>query len=110
MTLELLYVPGCPHHGAALDLVRKVLSEEDLRPDFNQTPISTYDEAKRHGFPGSPTFRVNGQDIEHLASDELPVGLACRMYVVDGKTAGVPPRIWLEHALRRAQAFEDRCR
>jgi hypothetical protein len=106
MTLELLYMPGCPHHGAALDLVRDVLRNERLTAEFSETPIANYDEAKRHRFPGSPTFRVNGRDIEVEDSHTLAVGLACRTY---GKLAGVPPRAWLERALREAQISEEDC-
>jgi hypothetical protein len=106
MTLELLYLPSCPHHRAALDLVQSVLKEEGLGAHFIETPISDYEEAERHRFPGSPTFRVNGRDIEGVSAGFLPVGLACRTYLVDGKSEGVPPRIWLERAVRAAQNSE----
>jgi hypothetical protein len=109
MTLELLYMPGCPHHGAALDLVRGVLRDEGLTAEFKETPIANYDDAKRHCFPGSPTFRVNGRDIEVEDSQTLAVGLACRTYSVNGKLAGVPPRAWLERALREVQISEEEC-
>lgn len=109
MTLELLYMPHCPHHGAALDLVRKVLSNGSLRAEFSETLISNYDQARQHGFPGSPTFRVNGQDIEDVPANHLEVGLACRTYLVNGKRKGIPPRAWLERALHEARLAEESC-
>jgi len=109
MTLELLYMPGCPHHDDALDLIHEVLSDESLTPEFSETIISDYNQAKRHCFPGSPTFRVNGRDIENVAGDHLRVGLACRTYFEDGIRRGLPPRAWLECALREAQVSEEKC-
>jgi hypothetical protein len=59
-----------------------------------------------HAFPGSPTIRVNGQDIENIPSDRLPVGFACRTYLVDGRPQGLPPRSLLEKAIRTARELE----
>lgn len=109
MTVELLYLPGCPHHGAALDLVRDVLREQGWRAELTQTRISDYQDALKHGFPGSPTFRVNGYDIEEGPSARLAVGFACRTYLVDGTHRGLPPRAWLERALRAARIPEENC-
>ena len=110
MTLELLYLPDCPNHGAAVDMVRDVLAEEGMSPPFIQTPISDDEQAMEHRFPGSPTIRVNGQDIEDVAPDHLAVGLACRTYLVEGAQQTVPPRGWLVRALREARITEERCR
>jgi hypothetical protein len=109
MTLELLYMPGCPHHGAAVDLIRNVLNEGNLRTEFRETLISNYSQAKRHSFPGSPTFRVNGRDIEDDPADHFQVGLACRTYFADGERKAIPPRAWLERALRDAQVSDGEC-
>lgn len=113
MTVELLYVAGCPHRNAAFDLVRDVLSnvldEEGLGAKFIETCISDYEEALRHSFPGSPTLRVNGRDIEDLPAHQLAVGFACRMYLVNGSSCGVPPRRWLELAVRAASVPRENC-
>lgn len=109
MTVELLYLPSCPYHAAAAALLREVLDDEGLPPEFTETPIADYEEAMKRGFPGSPTFRVNGRDIEELPVDRLPVGFACRTYFVDGERQGMPPRAWLERAIRTARiSGEDR--
>ena len=108
MTVELLYLPNCPHHSAALDLARDVLKVGGMAAELIETPISDYEEAIERKFPGSPTLRVNGQDIEDVASEHLAVGFACRTYLVDGISRGVPPRAWLERAIRAAQATEEK--
>lgn len=107
MTVELLYLPGCPNHGEAAALVRDVLGDERLSAEFTVTLIDDYDEAMKHGFPGSPTLRVNGRDIEDVPRDHLTAGFACRTYLVDGKPQGLPPRAWLELAIRAARSAEE---
>lgn len=107
MTVELLYSPGCPNYAAAVNLVRNVLVAQDLSADFIETLVSNYEEAEARNFPGSPTLRVNGQDIEAIPSDRLKVGFSCRTYSVEGRLQGVPPRYWLEQAIRAARTSEE---
>lgn len=107
MTLELLYLAGCPHHDAAVDLVKSVLEAEGIPAEVQQILIRDREDAEAHDFPGSPTVRVNGQDIEGISADRLGIGFACRTYVVEGKTLGVPPRSWLKDAIRMAAKQED---
>lgn len=106
MTLELLYLPGCPHHDATVDLVYSVLHAEGAQAKLTEIPIVDHQEARAHCFPGSPTLRVNGLDIEEVPSQQLSVGYACRTYLVKGKLQGVPPRSWLEQAIRAARNEE----
>lgn len=107
MTLELLYLAGCPHHDEALDLVNSVLEAEGMPAEVQQILIRNHEDADAHRFPGSPTFRVNGQDIERISANRLGIGFACRTYLVEGKMLGVPPRSWLEKAIRGARKQED---
>jgi hypothetical protein len=101
MTLELLYLPGCPHHGIAASLIRSVLQAEGLTAELNEIPVLDYQQAQAVGFPGSPTLLVNGRDVETGFPSQ--VGFACRTYMVEGKPLGVPPRSWIEHAIRDAK-------
>jgi len=107
MTVELLYLPGCPNHDATVDLIREVLEKTGLSAELTETSVCDYEGAQKHGFPGSPTLRVNGRDIEDAPSGHLPVGFACRTYCVDGKALGVPPRAWLERAILAAHLPEE---
>lgn len=107
MTLELLYLEGCPNHDATVNLVRSVLEAEGVPTDFRQIAVRSREDAEALDFPGSPTVRVNGQDIERSSSNRLGIGLACRTYLVEGKVQGVPPRPWLEKTIRAARKQED---
>lgn len=106
MTLDLLYLAGCPNHHLAVELVCSVLEAEGLNAEVRQILIRDDDEARTHAFPGSPTVRVNGRDIEDVSIQQLYIGFACRTYLVEGKSQGVPPRSWLEQAVRTARKQE----
>jgi hypothetical protein len=106
MTIELLYLRGCPNHGLAMDLVHNVLRAEGVPVEVDEVPINNYEDASLHAFPGSPTIRVNGQDIENIPAGRLAVGFACRTYNVDGRPQGVPPRFLLEQAIQVARQME----
>lgn len=52
MTLELLYLAGCPNHEATVELVQRVLGAEGMAVEVRQTLICNHEEANAHGFPG----------------------------------------------------------
>ena len=90
LVVELLAVEDCPH----LEQARRDL-ESVLRSGIIETPIqlifvTSPDDAEFLGFQGSPTIRINGDDV--VLQPQLPVALACRVYrATDGRTLGSPP-------------------
>jgi hypothetical protein len=93
MKIEVLYVPGCPNHKPAVEAVTSILVAESVRTEICDVPVHSEGGAQAFRLPGSPTVRVNGNDVEPEA--RLTFGLACRLYA-NGK--GVPS----EAAIRRA--------
>jgi hypothetical protein len=77
MRIEILYVPGCPNYQPTVERVRAVLSSEAVKTGILGIPVTTEVEAKALSFPGSPTVRVNGEDVE-LRPTSVP-SLACRL-------------------------------
>ncbi len=98
MRIEVLYVPGCPNYRPAVERIQKILVSESLRADIEGIPVSSEVAAKTLEFPGSPTVRVNGADVER--NHKNATGLACRLYANSG---GVPPEEMLRLALSRAK-------
>lgn len=74
MTVQVLMVPECGHGQQTILLVRDVL--DMLAPEARLETIVIRDqgEAERHRFPGSPTVRVNGSDIEPGGAAGVGVG------------------------------------
>ena len=95
MKIDVLYFEGCPHHEPALDLVRTVVNELGLSAELNEVEIKCPDDVDRLGFLGSPTIRVNGQDIEPSRRGDRNFAMSCRRY----GDSGVPPRDLLDRAL-----------
>jgi len=98
--VELLWFRDCPHHAAARRLLREVLA--DMAPG---TPIGDLDAtqavvAAGLRFPGSPTIRVDGRDVDPGYVDPGDYTPRCRLYRTSQGLRGLPERRWIEDALR----------
>jgi hypothetical protein len=96
--IEFLYWEECPSHPEALALLRDVLDERGITDRIELREVLTHEEALALSFPGSPTIRVDGRDVDP-AGAEWPPGLSCRVYrLPDGRASPVPSRQLLEEA------------
>jgi hypothetical protein len=103
MTVELLWWEGCPSHTKALDQLRRILREEGVAPTVRLVEVTSDEQAQRERFPGSPTVRVDGEDVVTPADVE-PFSLTCRVYRTrDGRISPVPDPEDVREALRRAR-------
>jgi hypothetical protein len=97
--VELLYWQGCPSYPEAQQLLARVLAERGVDAEIRMLEVSTDEEAERLGFPGSPTIRIDGRDIDGRGAD-APPALTCRVYYLpDGRVSPIPSREDLEAAL-----------
>lgn len=104
-TVEVLYFDGCPSYEHAVALLRKALVAEGITAPIQLVRIGTDAEAHRHGFYGSPTIRINGEDIAPLPAGAVP-RLACRVYSwPDGRLTPVPAYETLVAALQGRTAL-----
>jgi hypothetical protein len=78
MKVEILYVPGCPNYQPTFERLQAVLASEAVKTGIQGIPVTTEVQAKDLLFPGSPTVRVNGEDVEPHRTN-VP-SLACRLY------------------------------
>jgi hypothetical protein len=104
MRVELLWWEGCPSYPAAIAEVREIMREEGLDPDALQLrEVDTDEDAASERFPGSPTIRVDGEDVVPSAEDE-PHSLTCRVYRLrDGRYSPTPDPADVRAALRTAK-------
>jgi hypothetical protein len=72
MRVEVLMTPGCGHGEQTAALVATVLRERAPGAAMERIVIATQEDAARLAFPGSPTVRVNGIDIERCAEERRP--------------------------------------
>ncbi len=106
MRVELLWWEGCPSTEKALEDLREALAAEGLDPDaIDVRAISSDEEAERERFPGSPTIRIDGRDVQPEVAAESPPALTCRLYFLeDGRPSPLPSREMIRRAVRAAAA------
>jgi hypothetical protein len=103
MRIEFLYWEECPSHPEALARLRAVLRDERLDLPVEIIKVETDGEAATWAFPGSPTIRIDGADIQ--PPGENPVGLSCRVYHADdGRVTPLPTEAMIRRAVRTAVA------
>src|SRR2546430_1372798 len=100
---EIFYFSGCPNHLPAGGLVWGVLQQEGMSAEMRGGEVRDGGMAGLVGFLGSPSIRVDGQDIEPSARSVQAFGMTCRTYTNQGQRAGVPPREWIRDAVREAK-------
>jgi hypothetical protein len=97
--IEVLYVEGCPNYRGALALVERVRAELGIDAELRTTLISDQEAAERAHFPGSPTVRVDGRDVEPGSEPPSEISVACRLYRLEHRFAGQPAERWVRDAL-----------
>ena len=103
--VELLVVPGCPNGEPYLPELTRLVEPAGARVQVRV--VENDDQARRWRFPGSPTVRVDGVDVEHDAA--LPVAMSCRLYRSTEGLSGRPPRAWVLDAVTGAAAAAGVC-
>jgi hypothetical protein len=100
MKIEVLYVPNCPNHAEALQRLREILPTESFKENVCEVLVKDTEMAHSLKFPGSPTIRINGKDVEPQNEKGAKFGLMCRLYS-DGSGAPSKERLRAAIALAR---------
>lgn len=98
--ITLQYFDGCPNWETT-DQTLAALLAEGWDATVERELIDSDDQAKKRGFPGSPTVLVNG--VDPFAGGEMPPALACRVYQTATGSAGSPSIDQLREAIARAE-------
>ena len=99
MRVSFLYFEECPSHDLALERLREVMAEEGISSEVEVFKVETDDQARQLRFVGSPTIRVDGQDIDQPSDPRY--ALACRAYrLEDHRISPLPSKDMIRRALR----------
>jgi hypothetical protein len=92
MRVELLYWDGDPNYMTARQRLVEVLTEDAFETPIQMVAVNTDADAEMLEFIGSPSIRIDGEDIRPDASAQ--VGLHLRAYPADEAPDGpaVEPR------------------
>lgn len=101
MVIEFLYYEDCPSHDVALDRLKTVMAEEGIQAEISITKVETEDQAQHLRFVGSPTIRIQGEDIVPVPENAF-YSLTCRAYRLDdGRISPLPSTEMIRRALRQ---------
>ena len=97
--IEFLWFAGCPNHETARALLEQAIAA--VAPGTHVEDIDATDPAvaEAHRFPGSPTIRIDGEDMDPNYVDPGDYTPRCRVFWTLDGLRGVPPREWIEGAL-----------
>lgn len=98
--IEFLYWEDCPSHPQAWSLLQEAMAELGVEIPVEQIEVVTDEAAERLAFPGSPTIRVNGVDMDPDGAAQMGTALTCRIYrLQDGRFSPVPTKEMIRQAL-----------
>jgi hypothetical protein len=75
MRVELLISPGCSSRSETEKVTREMLLDLAPGATLQTIVVDSPEKAAKLRFPGSPTVRINGWDIEPEADRSLHYGL-----------------------------------
>lgn len=80
-------------------MLEDVLKQRGIDTRIQMRAVLTDEEAQALRFPGSPTIRIDGRDVDPVGADARPA-LNCRIYhLPDGRVSPIPTREQLEAAV-----------
>jgi hypothetical protein len=104
MKIDLLWFEDCPNHGAAERMLSEVLAEFGVSDPIVRTEVPDEATGNLLTFPGSPTIRIDGVDVEpgwEPCEDCTP---RCRLYMTSEGLRGLPEVQWVRSAVASALA------
>ena len=100
MKVELFYIADCPNYETARQFLTEALRGLGLSGKVSEIEVRDCEQAEALMFPGSPTIRVDGKDVELTLLEQDHYGLSCRIYLVDQQRQGFPSREMIRDAIR----------
>jgi hypothetical protein len=102
--IEVLARRDCDNRGMAISVVERVVEETGVPAEIDVVEVKTLAQAKELLFPGSPTVRVDGRDVDRQPSGNGDVSLGDRVYRTGRGLAGWPDEEWVRDAILLAVA------
>jgi hypothetical protein len=87
--VEFLYFKSCPSHKQALEDLKASIRQTNTNAELILIDVDTAEKAEKVGFQGSPSIRINGEDLE---GRNEAANYSCRLYSVNGKATFAPSK------------------
>ncbi len=69
MKIELYHTDTCPSWKKALEVLNSTLRKMNINERIDVILVKTQKEAEKYKFVGSPTVKINGEDIDPMAKN-----------------------------------------
>lgn len=102
MKIAFIWFDDCANHQLARRLLQEVLEERGVKDAVDDLNATSQPVAEEYRFPGSPTIRIDGEDVEPGFVDPGDYTPRCRLYPTASGSDGLPQRRWIEEAVDRA--------
>ena len=99
MKIELLRFDDCPNRCNAETILREVISELGVNDPITRIEVPDAETGRRVRFPGSPTIRIDGKNVEPGFVPDGEFNLRCRLCSTASGFSGLPERAWLVEAV-----------
>lgn len=100
MNIEFLYFDGCPSWKKAFDDLITVKENLGIETEIQMIDIKSEEDVQKYRFLGSPSIRINGQDIEEKIRDDTEYSMRCRVYRDGLMLNGWPPKELIENGFK----------
>ncbi|MEP6468237.1 MAG: hypothetical protein ABJC24_00540 [Chloroflexota bacterium] len=97
--VELLWFSECANRVAAREMLEDVVGRVAPGTPIKDVDASDPSVAAQVRFPGSPTIRIDGRDVDPSYVDSGDYTPRCRLYRTSAGLRGVPEPRWIEGAL-----------
>ncbi len=97
LSIELLYFEDCPSYKMAQESLETIIQKHNIETSVQLVRVETDQEARDHHFVGSPSIRVNGEDL--FPVDHENYALGCRVYQTPDGMRGWPTTEMIEATL-----------
>lgn len=94
---DILFFEDCPSWKTATALLENAIEQLDLQASVDFVRVETDETALQQHFVGSPSIRLNGEDL--FPVDHENYALGCRLYQTPEGMRGWPTEQMLEAAI-----------
>ena len=101
LDIQILYFEGCPNVEAARNLISDALDQAAISAKVSLVEVVDNDDAITKKFIGSPSFRINGEDIEQNGKTEETYSMRCRLYSAEDGLSGLPKQLTVVEQIKK---------
>ena len=102
MKITIMLSEGCAHQEETRAVVQEAITDAGVEAEVDEVMVRTDEDAKNAHVIGSPTIRINGQDIEYGEREPDETSNGCRYYNTPSGWKALPTKGMIVYAINRA--------